>query len=218
MSEEPKISEPLDDIAKHFREKPMRDAWLEDTEAYGDTVQEKPFNPAPEGEHTIKDIPVVDNEVNVELTKKVEQNIKAKRFLEMVKGGVPQWEAAKKNGTTIKAIYQTQGLRAAVKNLIETGTLPAAIRKELVRAGLNKIFIENIDGGPREQKLALQAAKQISGDPDVGLNIPPSNISVNVDVTKLNELFKNMKVPEVFEGEQVTEAEFEEIKEEKSDD
>lgn len=221
MSHDPKIPEPvppnsLDNIAEHLRPKDSMQDFLDSDTLLSRCIQPEPFSERTAEDATIKNIPVVDNEINVEVTTKIDQNIKAKRFLELVQGGVAQWDAAKQMGTTIKDLYQTQGMKSAVKRLIETNNLPAAVRKELVRSGLNKIFMENVDGGPKEQKLALQAAKQIASDPDVALNLPPSNISVNVDVSKLNELFKSLKPSEALAGLDIEDVDFEEIKEDKN--
>ena len=61
--------------------------------------------------------------------------------------------------------------------------------RELVRAARNKILIQNMDPEAGDPKLALDAAKQIASDPDVGLNAPAMPL-VNIDLGTLGDLMK----------------------------
>ncbi|MEN6587805.1 MAG: hypothetical protein ABFE02_17325 [Sulfuricella sp.] len=85
-------------------------------------------------------------------------------------------------------------VRKAVTALVEGYHLDGAVRKLLVRAGLNKILIENADKtDPDSQKLLLAAAKQIADDPEVGLSPQQANMGVLVDLKDLAGLLANTK-------------------------
>ncbi len=120
-------------------------------------------------------------------------DIRAKRFIAAVKGGLPMWEAARQQGTTLNRLFKLNGTRSIVKQLMEEDSLPAAVRKEMVRSGLNKVFADNINGDLKQQKVALAAAKQIAADPEVGLTAPPIAVGVNVDMKGLFQMVKDMK-------------------------
>lgn len=194
------------DIAKGLRPRESTTAgWLEQEER--PHAEEKPYERAKIGDTVEHELPVTDGDLQIESTTKVDKNFKVKRFLEMVEGGKKPWDAAKQMGTTCDTLYKQAGIKAAVKKLIEANTLPAGIRKEMVRASLNQILMQNLDN-PKGHKLALGAAKLISQDPDVGLNIPPTSVSVNIDVGKLNQIFENTKTPD---GLEILEGEFEDV-------
>ena len=149
-------------------------------------------------------------------------DIRAKRFLEMVQDGQPMWYAARRQGTTIKQLLKRDGMREAVKKLMEEGSLPAAVRKQMVRDGLNKIFMQNVEGDLKQQKVALAAAKQIASDPEVGLTAPPTNIGVNIDMRGVMDLMKTTVPIEGLEDllkdhqKLITDAEYEDIKPEET--
>lgn len=136
-----------------------------------------------------------DTAVEVEVTHKIEENIKAKRFLELIEGGgLKDWEAARKMGTTLRQIHQDlPDIRTKVKQLLEKNSFNSAVRKEMVRAALNHILMENVDGNLKQQKVAISAAKEIAKDPDVGLNVPPSVIGVTIDMTALGKLRSDLE-------------------------
>ena len=127
-----------------------------------------------------------------------ESTLKARRFLELVESGDSPTSAARKvdsrsNVSKIVGAVQDKDLRGKLKKLLERGRLPAEVRKEMVRAGLNDVFLEHVDGSPKNQKLALAAAKLISDDPEVGLNAPIVTPGVTIDMGKFGELLGRMK-------------------------
>ncbi len=141
-----------------------------------------------------------DETVEVSVHQKPLEGLKIKRFLEMVEAGEKPGAAAKRLGTTVTQIMEEQGVRPAVKALLEQFGFNNAVRKEMVRAALNKIMMENVDSGTKGQKLAIAAAKEIAKDPDVGLNAPPSTIGVQIDMTAFAKLARNVEPLEGLEN------------------
>jgi hypothetical protein len=104
----------------------------------------------------------------------------SKRVVDLMHSGVSFEDATKIVGVDIKVAPEslTKMLTASV---ITQYHLPAHAARELVRAARNKILLENLMPGG-DTKAALDAAKQIASDPDVGLNTPPSPL-VQVNIT-----------------------------------
>jgi len=108
--------------------------------------------------------------------------------------------------------------RLALEQLVGTYFLPPEARKQMVRAGLNKIFLDNVDSEEiNNQKLALDAAKQISSDPEVGLQQETGG-GVFINISELQGVFaqlRTMKSPEVLDGrptdDRIEEGEFEDL-------
>lgn len=135
-----------------------------------------------------------DTDIEVEVTKKPEKGLKAKRFLELIEGGEKDWIAARKMGTTLREINETvPDIRARVQELLEKKSFNHVVRKEMVRAALNHMLMENYDGNLKQQKVAISAAKEIARDPDVGLNQPPSVASITIDMSTLAKLKSNLQ-------------------------
>ena len=171
-----------------------------------------------EGQKVRTVIETPDKGVEISVRKGKNEGIKAKRFLELIQDGETPGRAAEAIGTTYKKIKKDLNIRAAAKKLIEENNFPAAARKEMVRAGLNKIFMENVDGGAKEQKLALAAAKQIGADPDVGLTAPPSLIGLTIDMTQIKNVLQNVKPIEGLEDLVIMEGDTEKEEDGDSDD
>ncbi len=131
-------------------------------------------------------------DVTIEIEQGHQEGIKVKRFLELVESGKVPWEAARAMGSNMKTLTKNVDIREAVKKLIEGGRLPQDVRKQMVRDALDKILMDNVNGGSREQKIALGAAKEIAKDPDVGLNTAPV-VGVQVNVGNLQNLMGKLK-------------------------
>jgi hypothetical protein len=69
-------------------------------------------------------------------------------------------------------------------NAIQTYQMNPGVDRELVRAVRRKVLIDEGLSETGDRKLALDAAKQIATDPDVGLNAPPQPI-VQINLTEL---------------------------------
>lgn len=70
--------------------------------------------------------------------------------------------------------------RDMISALIMDYHIPAEVMREMVRAARVKILLENTAPGG-DSKIALDAAKQIASDPDVGLNAPPvPPVTINI--------------------------------------
>ena len=140
---------------------------------------------------------------------------RAKRLLTRVQTGETLQEAAAAERTTMAEIRDTRSpIRASLEQLIGSYFIPPEARKQMVRAGLNKIFMENVSStDPLMQKTALDAAKQISLDPEVGLQQDQGG-GVVINIGDLEGVFKQLRktqVPEIVDGREVVEAEFEEL-------
>ncbi len=132
-----------------------------------------------------------EQELHDAVETKPNKSIKAERYLELIAAGEPAHRAARFVGSTAGEMAKSPDMKAAVKKLIDEGTLPALVRKSMVRAGLDKIFMENLEN-KKGHKTAIQAAKLISSDPDVGLNAPPQGASVNIDLGELGKLMETL--------------------------
>lgn len=145
----------------------------------------------------------------------------AKRMLDRVQRGDSLAEAAKAERMTMGQLKDvTNPVRVSLEQLIGSHFLPPEARKQMVRAGLNKMFLDNVNStDPGNAKIALDAAKQISLDPEVGLQADQSG-GVIINIGDLEGVFKQLasaKAPEVSDGrpesDRLIEGEFEDITE-----
>lgn len=106
----------------------------------------------------------------------------AEKFVDLVTNKrVTPKKAAEKIGTTIEQIVNNEQMKAAVEQLMFAAELPVEIRKRMLKAGLNKIFIENVNATePKRVKIALEAAKQIGQDPEIGTQQPEGGVIINL--------------------------------------
>jgi len=133
----------------------------------------------------------------------------AKRFADLVQKGETPARAAALLHVNLNDPKE-YGIRAEVEGLLRGYAMKAEVAKELVRASRNKILIESmgLSGGTPDYGLALDAAKQIAGDPDVGLNAPPAPL-VQLTFNTIEDLLEQMNekdviidvTPEVPDGE-----------------
>jgi len=109
---------------------------------------------------------------------------KAKKFLDLVRKGCTPGEAAEQVGMSLAQLKRTR-VRKRIEDLTIAYHLPDEIRKLLVKAGLNRLFMMNL--GKKDvanQKILLDTIKQMASDPDVGLQ---SNQQVGIQIN-LGEL------------------------------
>lgn len=103
----------------------------------------------------------------------------AERFVELVKQGMPAGKAAQEIGTTVRDIMTSVQMKAAVEDLMATAELAPEVRKRMLKAGLNKIFMRTVDSdNPKVMKIALEAAKQIGQDE--GTVPPEAGVTINL--------------------------------------
>jgi hypothetical protein len=118
--------------------------------------------------------------------------IRAAAFIESVKDGASATEAARLAGTTLAEIEHDPVIMAAVRHLVKEYSLDSATRKRTLRAKLNKILLEGDD------KDALQAAKQIADDPEMGMGSGPTvAVQMNFNDTTRRVLDSVGEVPGV---------------------
>ena len=129
---------------------------------------------------------------------------RAKRLLDRVARGEPLADAAKAERMTVGEIRDVDSpVRHSLQQLIGTYFLPPEARRQMVRAGLNKVFLENVNSpDPGAQKVALDAAKQIGADPEVGLTTTETGgVIVNIEgLAGIFEQLKASRAPEVSLG------------------
>ena len=118
--------------------------------------------------------------------------LKAKKFVDLVNSGVKPGEAAAKIGTTLTQINNSDDMRKAVQRLIDVGKLPAQVRKELYRIGLDKMFLESVNSDDiEERKFALSVAKTAGQDPEIAT--VPAEGQVNVDLREIGGIIKGLE-------------------------
>ena len=118
----------------------------------------------------------------------------AERFFDKVQSGIKPGRAANIMHTTLKKINNSEEMSAEVKRLMDTATLSAEVRKKLVRSSLNKLIVENVDSEDiKRQRLALDAIKQASSDPETGLENEQAMVEINV--SELGTSLKGLKLP-----------------------
>lgn len=129
--------------------------------------------------------------------------VRVKRFLDLIAIGNRPCRAAERTGVTnLKKFMSSKEFRDEVRDLIETDNLPAGVRRAMVQAGLNRIFMDNYK---KEPKIALEASKQIGADPEVGLN-QPQLVGVPIDMGAIGQILAQFeKVPALRQLEESSE-------------
>lgn len=126
--------------------------------------------------------------------KNVVQMASARRFVDLIEEGVSPGTAAARIGTTLKALKSGGDMAEAIRTLLEVGHVKAEIKKEVIRAGLFKTFVEGImSSDPAEKKIALEASKQMASDPEIGLT-KEADVSVNINLGDLGTAIKGIEL------------------------
>lgn len=133
--------------------------------------------------------------IELEAKDKPDKKLLSKKFVDLLGQGYKPGEAAKRVGTSIKGIMSDSKVSKQIKALVENYQLNADVRRQVARNIANKIALENMDGDPTQQKLALDAIKVIGADTEVGINAPPQP-GIQINVGNLSGLFANIEVPE----------------------
>ena len=129
----------------------------------------------------------------------------ARRLIDLIKAGESVPGACTKLGIDPLIVRQNSDLRKMMQLLLaEMADIPSEVARELVRAVRLRTLVEFADSPDMdERKVSLAAAKQIAGDPDVGLNAPAAPL-VQINVQLLRKLFSTLdEEPEVIEAEVV---------------
>lgn len=124
----------------------------------------------------------------------------ARRIYGMLKDGMPFDEAVLHLGARLPGGAKT-AFRGMVFDLISKFHLPDVVARETVRAARNKLLLENLGPGG-DRKIALEAAKQIAADPDVGLTAPPAppvQINIGEGLRKILESDSSENMADIFE-------------------
>ena len=116
-------------------------------------------------------VPVEEYIVENNTDKNVIVQDAAAQFVDKIKNGISPGKAAASIGTTLGAIATNDEMRNAISQLVSVGEIPAEARKRMLRAGLNKLFMESVGATDiKSRKIALEAAKLIGQDPEVNAN------------------------------------------------
>ena len=119
----------------------------------------------------------------------------ARRFSELVARGTSPKAAA----NLLRIDLADPGSYAVadeVQKLIRGYAARPEIDRELVRASRRKILIDAMTGENPDHGMALDAAKQIASDPDVGLNAPPAPL-VSLTFGSIEDLLNNIDSKDV---------------------
>lgn len=135
---------------------------------------------------------------------------KAKKLINRLQKGQSLRQATRAEHVTQADLQNAESaIGIALRELVGRNFLPAEARRQMVRAGLNKLFMDNVSSDdPAAQKIALDAAKQIGADPEVGLNHGESG-GVVVNIGELEAVFTQLsnEVPKIIDGREVVDAE-----------
>jgi hypothetical protein len=113
--------------------------------------------------------------------------MKAQKFVSLLKEGVKPGEAAHRLHTSLKHIMSEPQAKGMIRQIIEGYTLDASVRRLLARALVNKIALEADAAG--DAKTVLDAVKIMGADPEVGLNAAPqTNVNIAVIDPALREV------------------------------
>lgn len=133
--------------------------------------------------------------IEIEAKDKPDKNTLAKKYLNLIGQGYKPGEAAKLVGTSMSGIASDNKTKKQLERLAKDYQLSADVRRALVRMGMNKILLDNIDSTDvNNQKLALDAAKAIGSDTEVGINAPPQP-GIQINVGNLQGLFSAIEIP-----------------------
>lgn len=119
---------------------------------------------------------------------------RAKRLLTRVKNGESLSAAANAERMRVSELKDPDSpVRRSLEQLMGQYFLPPKARAQMVRAGLNKVFLENIQSEDlAAQKLALDAAKQIAADPETGLTSQDAG-GVVINIGELAGVFSQIR-------------------------
>lgn len=145
-----------------------------------------------------------------------QMEVQAKKFTDLLKKGVKPGDAAEACGTNLKQIMRREDVKEIIEHNLKTYTFSAEIDKLLVRAGRRKVLVENMQRDDKDSsKLVLEAARDIAGDPAVGLTQQQSATLI-VDVSALKKLFEEKLDLPYIDVEVVEDEKKEEIKDGKN--
>jgi hypothetical protein len=137
--------------------------------------------------------PVVDISVAVDETVESATRAKAKKMIHLIEAGETPGQAAKSVGTTLREIGTSAEMQEAIRALLSVSKLDAETRANMVRAGLNRLFMEAIAAPDMKNKrLALDVAKQIAADPEV--NAGTQDV-ISIDMTGIDARIKDVSLP-----------------------
>lgn len=129
----------------------------------------------------------------------------AKKITSLIRDGASLEEAAGEVGLPVRGLKAEQ-IREEIERVLKTAYIPADLQRALLRAERNEALIllykhgfldGKIDEG--KVKLWLELGKQMSMDPEIGLNQAPQ-VAVNIELGELSDLLKNLQPLEGFDA------------------
>jgi hypothetical protein len=123
--------------------------------------------------------------------------VTARKFVELVRDQqkTPQ-EAASILNLDMKTLSTGPEFKHYCQILYKNWSAPAEVRREIVRAGLNKVAVESLANGDYET--FMTATKQIGSDPEVGLTAPPAPL-VSLNIGSLDALMGKLSLEDVID-------------------
>jgi hypothetical protein len=131
-----------------------------------------------------------------ESNKQTRARQKTQSFIDLVKSGLSPEDAAARIGLDLgevtKVASQTD-MRRIVSETLEVGHIRSDLRKEYLRAGLNKMVTEALVEGDRKSFGDLY--KLAASDPEIGLTGPSVAIQNNINISELGDILKEFMPP-----------------------
>lgn len=124
-----------------------------------------------------------------ESAKQTKARQKTQQFIELVKNGLSPEDAAARIGLDLGEVQKLgskSDMARIVAETLEVGHIRSDIRKEYLRAGLNKMLTEAMLDGDRKEFGSLY--KLAASDPDVGLTGPSTVNAIQVNFTDLKSV------------------------------
>lgn len=121
---------------------------------------------------------------------------KTRDFIDLVKSGLSPEDAAERIGLDlgeVSKISSQADMKAIVAETLDTGFIRSDLRKEYLRAGLNKMITESLLEGDRRDFANLY--KLAASDPEIGLTGPSIAIQNNINVSEIGDILAQFDVP-----------------------
>ena len=114
---------------------------------------------------------------------------KTRDFIDLVRSGLSPEDAAERIGLDLGEVTKISSqadMKSAVSEILNVGFIRSDIRKEYMRAGLNKMITEALMEGDRRDFANLY--KLAASDPEIGLTGPSVAIQTNIDLSGLEDI------------------------------
>lgn len=148
--------------------------------------------------------PLAPLEVKVkpgETNKQTRARQKTQSFIDLVKGGLSPEDAAARIGLDLGEVTKISSqtdMKRVVAETLEVGHIRSDLRKEYLRAGLNKMVTEALVEGDRKSFGDLY--KLAASDPEIGLTGPSVAIQNNINISEIGDILREFYPTPANEG------------------